>query len=124
MRSLAGRHLYFVDSRTTAATVALETARHEGLPAFYRSVFLDDTKTVRYTLEQLRQFRRVLEEQGTALAIGHPYPTTIAALAKFLPQLEGDDVQLAPASRLVRLPEVAHLNPPPYRTAARVGNRE
>ena len=118
MRSLAGRHLYFVDSRTTAATVALETARQQGLPAFYRSVFLDDTKTVRYTLEQLRQFRRVLEEQGTALAIGHPYPSTIAALAKFLPQLEGDDVQLAPASRLVRLPEVAHLNPPPYRTAA------
>jgi len=117
MRSLAGRHLYFVDSRTTAATVALEAARQQGLPAFYRSVFLDDTKTVRYTLEQLLQFRRVLEEQGTALAIGHPYPTTIAALAKFLPQLEGDDVQLAPASRLVRLPEVAHLKPPPYRTA-------
>ena len=117
MRSLAGRHLYFVDSRTTAASVALEAARQQGLPAFYRSVFLDDTETVRYTLGQLRRFRRVLEEQGTALAIGHPYPTTIAALAKFLPQLESDEVQLAPASRLVRLPEVARLKPSPYRTA-------
>jgi polysaccharide deacetylase 2 family uncharacterized protein YibQ len=118
MRSLAGRHLYFVDSRTTAASVALEAARQQGLPAFYRSVFLDDIESVPYTLGQLRQFRRVLEEQGTALAIGHPYLTTIAALAKFLPQLESDDVQLAPASRLVRLPEVARLKPPPYRTAA------
>jgi polysaccharide deacetylase 2 family uncharacterized protein YibQ len=117
MRSLAGHHLYFVDSRTTAATVALEAARQQGLPAFYRSVFLDDTETVPYTLGQLRQFRRVLEEQGAALAIGHPYPTTIAALAKFLPQLESDEVQLAPASRLMRLPEVARLNPPPRRTA-------
>jgi polysaccharide deacetylase 2 family uncharacterized protein YibQ len=116
MRALAGRHLYFVDSRTTAASVALEAARQQGLPSFYRSVFLDDTETLPYTLGQLSQFRRVLEEQGTALAIGHPYPTTIAALAKFLPQLDRDDVQLAPASRLLRLPEVARLNPPPPRT--------
>jgi polysaccharide deacetylase 2 family uncharacterized protein YibQ len=116
MRALAGRHLYFVDSRTTAASVALEAARRQGLPSFYRSVFLDDTETVAYTLGQLRQFRRVLEEQGTALAIGHPYPTTITALAKFLPQLESDEVQLAPASRLLRLPEVARLKPPPLRT--------
>jgi polysaccharide deacetylase 2 family uncharacterized protein YibQ len=56
-----------------------------------------------------------LQDQGAALAIGHPYPTTIAALAKFLPELERDDVELAPASRLVQLPEVARLNPPPYR---------
>jgi polysaccharide deacetylase 2 family uncharacterized protein YibQ len=117
MRSLAKRHLYFVDSRTTAASLALDAARQQGLPAFYRSVFLDDTETVFYTLGQLRQFRRVLEEQGAALAIGHPYPTTIAALAKFLPELERDDVQLAPPSRLVRLPEVARLKPPPHRTA-------
>jgi polysaccharide deacetylase 2 family uncharacterized protein YibQ len=119
MRSLAGHHLFFVDSRTTAASVAFETARRQGLPAFYRSVFLDDTKSVSYTLGQLRQFRRVLEDQGAALAIGHPYPTTIAALAKFLPELERDDVELAPASQLLQLPEVARLNPPPPRKAVR-----
>jgi polysaccharide deacetylase 2 family uncharacterized protein YibQ len=115
MGSLARRHLYFVDSRTTAASVALEAARRQGLPAFYRSVFLDDTESVPYTLGQLRQFRRVLEDQGAALAIGHPYPTTIAALAKFLPELERDDVELAPPSRLLQLPEVARLSPPPPR---------
>jgi len=112
MRSLAGHHLFFVDSRTSAASTAFETARRQGLPAFYRSVFLDDTRSVSYTLGQLRQFRHVLEDQGAALAIGHPYPTTIAALAKFLPELERDDVQLAPASQLLQLPEVARLKPP------------
>jgi hypothetical protein len=115
MRSLSRHHLYFVDSRTTAASVAFEAARRQGLPAFYRSVFLDDTKSVPYTLGQLRQFRRVLEDQGAALAIGHPYPTTIAALAEFLPQFERDDVELAPASQLLLLPEVARLKPSPYR---------
>ena len=115
MKSLSERHLFFVDSRTTAASVAFEAARRQGLPAFYRSVFLDDTESVPYTLGQLRQFRRVLEEQGAALAIGHPYPTTIAALAKFLPELVGDDVELVPPSQLLQLPEVARLRPPPRR---------
>jgi len=115
MKSLSGHHLFFVDSRTTAASVAFEVARRQGLPAFYRSVFLDDTESVPYTLGQLRQFRHVLEDQGAALAIGHPYPTTIAALAKFLPEIVGDDVELEPASHLLQLPEVTRLQPPPRR---------
>jgi len=53
----------------------------------------------------------VLDEQGTAIAIGHPHPTTITALAQFLPELEGDDIQLLPASQLARLPEAARLWP-------------
>lgn len=111
MQVLGERHLYFVDSRTTPDTVALEVARRMQLPAFYRSIFLDDTETIAYTLGQLRELRRVLEEQGTAIAIGHPYPTTIRALAQFLPQLERDDIQLLPASRLTRLPQARRLWP-------------
>jgi polysaccharide deacetylase 2 family uncharacterized protein YibQ len=112
MEDLAEHHLYFVDSRTTPDTVALETARRQGIPAFYRSVFLDDTETLAYTLEQLRELCRVVELQGVALAIGHPYPTTLTALAKFLPELERVDIQLVPPSQLVRLPEVVRLWPP------------
>lgn len=113
MRVLSGKNLYFIDSRTTAATTALTAARRAGIPAFYRSVFLDDTETVDYSLGQLRQFRRVIELNGAAIAIGHPHPSTLAALAQFLPELERDDIQLVPASELVRLPEVARLSPPP-----------
>lgn len=112
MAALAQRGLYFVDSRTTAATVALDVARAEGIPAFYRSVFLDDTETADYTVGQLRKLRRLVEEQGAALAIGHPYPTTLGALARFCPEFERDDIDLVPASQLVRLPEVARLSPP------------
>jgi polysaccharide deacetylase 2 family uncharacterized protein YibQ len=110
---LADRRLFFVDSRTTPASVALDAARRQGLPTFFRSVFLDDSETVPYTLGQLREFRRVIEERGVAIAIGHPYPSTLTALARFLPELERDDIQLLPASQLVRLPEVARLSPPP-----------
>jgi hypothetical protein len=113
IKALAERRLFFVDSRTTAKSVAFDVARREGLPTFFRSVFLDDTETVPYTLGQLREFRHVIEEQGAALAIGHPYPSTIQALARFLPDFERSDIQLVPASQLLDLPEVTHLKPPP-----------
>ena len=109
MKELAARRLYFIDSRTTAATVALDAARRAGIPAFYRSVFLDDTENVEYTLGQLRRLRAAVEEHGEALAIGHPHPTTITALHEFLPQLERDDIEVVPASRLASAPEAARL---------------
>lgn len=121
MKVLAERRLYFVDSRTTAETVALDAARQAGIPAFYRSVFLDNTETTDYSLGQLRELCRVAREQGVALAIGHPYRTTVAALREFLPQFERQDIQLVPASELVRLPEVARLSPPRAPEASRKG---
>ena len=112
MRTLANRHLYFIDSRTTVETVAYDAARQEGVPTFFRSVFLDDQQETAYSLRQLEAFRRIVEQRGAALAIGHPHPTTIEALERFLPELERDDVELVPPSELVRLPEVARILPP------------
>ena len=111
MKTLASRRLYFIDSRTTASSVALCAAREAGLPAFYRSVFLDDTENVEYTLGELQRLCGVVREQGVALAIGHPHPTTLAALGRFLPELDRDDIELVPPSKIVRLPEVARLSP-------------
>ncbi len=112
MEVLAARHLFFVDSRTTPASVALAAARRRGIPAFYRSVFLDDVETVPYALGKLQEFMRVVLDEDTAVAIGHPYPTTLTALRQFLPELERQGIRLVPASQLLGLPEVAQLNPP------------
>jgi len=119
MKILAEHRLYFIDSRTTAASTALDMARRQGLPALYRAVFLDDMESVPYTMDQLEEFRHKVEQEGVAIAIGHPHPTTIAALAKFLPELEKADIQLVAPSQLVRLPEVAHLRPAALRTESR-----
>ena len=109
MKELASRRLYFIDSRTAASTVAFDAARQTGIPAFYRSVFLDDTENVEYTLAQLQRFRAAVEQHGEALAIGHPHPTTITALHEFLPQLGRDDIELVPASQLAVAPGAARL---------------
>jgi polysaccharide deacetylase 2 family uncharacterized protein YibQ len=111
MQSLGRQGLYFVDSRTTGSSVALEEARRAGLPAFYRSVFLDGVQSEEYTLGQLREFVRLLARQEAAIAIGHPFPTTIAALERFLPEFDRLDIRLVPVSTLLGQPEVAHLSP-------------
>lgn len=111
MASLAARHLFYIDSRTAASSVALDVARRSDIPSFYRSVFLDDTRTIPYTLSQLRRLCHIAEIQGVALAIGHPYPSTIGALRQFLPALDREDIQLVRASTLLRQPAAARLSP-------------
>jgi len=101
MAALRERGLYFIDSRTTAATVAYDSAESTGVPAASRKVFLDDTPTREAILAQLDLAVRDARENGSAIAIGHPRPATIAALAEGVPRLRADGIRLVFASDLV-----------------------
>jgi polysaccharide deacetylase 2 family uncharacterized protein YibQ len=102
MAALRERKLFFIDSRTTAATVAYDTAEREGVPAASRKVFLDDTPEREAVLAQLELAARDALRDGSAIAIGHPHPATIAALAEGVPRLEARGIRLVFASDLVR----------------------
>ena len=92
---------YFIDSRTTPATQGYAMARELGVPTNFRSVFLDDKKNVLYTEYQLDVLLKRMLNQGSAIAIGHPYPTTIEALRKKLPEFERRGVKIVFVSDLV-----------------------
>ena len=105
MKLLRARGLYFVDSRTTASSVAYDAARRAGVPATYRTVFLDGPQgepTRQYALEQLAHLERKVKEEGWGLAIGHPHRTTLRALRESLPQLERQGIRLVHISELVQ----------------------
>lgn len=102
MPALRRRGLFFIDSRTTAATVAYNAAEQAGVRAASRKVFLDDTPTKQAVRAQLELAARDAARNGFAIAIGHPHPATIAALKEAVPQLEAHGVQLVFASDLVR----------------------
>ena len=101
MPALRQRGLFFVDSRTTAATVAYTNAEEAGVPAASRKVFLDDVATVRAVRAQLELAARDAQRNGSAIAIGHPHPATIAALSEAVPQLEARGIHLVFVSDLV-----------------------
>jgi polysaccharide deacetylase 2 family uncharacterized protein YibQ len=102
MPALRRRGLFFIDSRTTAATVAYAAAERAGVRAASRKVFLDDTPSEPAVRAQLELAARDATRNGFAIAIGHTHPATIAALAEILPQLEARGVRLVFASDLVR----------------------
>jgi uncharacterized protein len=101
MPALRAKGLFFIDSRTTAATVAYDTAERTGVRAASRKVFLDDTPTREAVLAQLDLAARDALRDGSAIAIGHPHPATIAALAEGVPGLEARGIRLVFASDLV-----------------------
>jgi len=101
MPALRQRGLFFVDSRTDAKTVAYNTAERAGVPAASRKVFLDDTPSRDAILKQLDLAARDAQRDGFTIAIGHPRPATIAALAEGIPKLEGRGIRLVFASELV-----------------------
>jgi hypothetical protein len=102
MAILRQRNLFFIDSRTTAATVAYDSAQNAAVRCAYRNVpFLDDVEEVSAIRKQLQLALRVAQEKGEAIAIGHPHPETLRALNEFLPQAEAQGVHLVHASDLV-----------------------
>ena len=78
------RGLFFLDSRTSPDSVAGKLAREMGVPGITRNVFLDNTRDEQYIKDRLDELVEIARERGTAVAIGHPYPETIAALKSAL----------------------------------------
>lgn len=102
MPVLRDRHLFYIDSRTTAATVAYDTAQSSGVPSAFRNVpFLDDVAEVGAVRKQLELALRGAREKRQAVAIGHPHPATLQALREILPRAQSEGVRLTFASDLV-----------------------
>jgi uncharacterized protein len=103
MPLLRERNLFYIDSRTTTATVAYDTARKAGVRAAFRNVpFLDDISDAAAISKQLRRAIRDAQEKGEVVAIGHPHTATLKALREVLPQAKSQGVRLVYASDLVR----------------------
>ncbi len=85
-------NLFFVDSLTIGDSVAATETRDAGIPTATRDVFLDNRADAAYIESQLLTAARVARERGSAIAIGHPRPTTLAAIRALIPQLQSDGI--------------------------------
>lgn len=96
-QQLGKRNLFFVDSITSGRSVAETAARESGIELLRRDVFLDadhgDTAKVQIK-KQLAELETLARENGQAIAIGHPYKTTIDALGPWLVTAEARGFQI------------------------------
>jgi polysaccharide deacetylase 2 family uncharacterized protein YibQ len=102
LQTLKKNNLFFIDSVTSPESAGLRVAQRLGIRSARRNVFLDNEQERRYILGQINQAVRLARKNGSAIAICHPHPVTIAALAAALPELAGQGVRLVSASQLVK----------------------
>jgi polysaccharide deacetylase 2 family uncharacterized protein YibQ len=100
MEHLAGRHVFFFDSRTTPDSQVVPVARAFGVASASRDVFLDDVGTIDAVDVQLHALEKRAREQGTAIAIGHPREITLDAVAYWASHHAG--FELIPLSEAIR----------------------
>ena len=98
---LKKRGLYFIDSRSTAATVCRPSARMFQIPFGERDIFLDHLQEDDFIRHQFKELLREARKNGMAIAIAHPHQITVNILREVLPQLQ-QQVDLVPASAVVR----------------------
>ena len=97
----ASQPLYFVDSRTSAATVAEHAAHQAGIPNLRRDVFLDHEHSLAAIDQSFKRLLMLAKTRGYATAIGHPHAMTLGYLESVLPKLDSMGIRLVSASGLM-----------------------
>jgi uncharacterized protein len=92
--------LFFIDSRTNAKSVGAQLAGDAGIATASRDVFIDNQATIAYTEDALRQAAAIAKRHGSAIAIGHPRPTTLAAVKAMIPELQAQGIDFVLVSTL------------------------
>ena len=94
--------LFFIDSYTHHESVALQIAVENGVVAMKRDVFLDPDPSPDVVEREFERFKALARQRGHALAIGHPYPTTLELLERELPKLAEEGFELVRVSELMQ----------------------
>ena len=112
MGELKAQQLYFVDSRTSADSVAWQSARDQALPTLKRDIFLDHERSEAFIEQQFKRLLKIATIQGYALGIGHPYPETLSYLTKAIPELNLKNIELVSVSALMAQPNTLPIQQP------------
>jgi len=102
MAELKAGGLFWLDSRTSAATQGAAIARSAGVPAIERDVFIDAEQDADFVRGQVRKLLETARRRGAAVGIGHPRPETLGVLREMREELLSSGVALVPVSQLVR----------------------
>ena len=90
MAQISAHDMFFLDSRTTDKTVALEIAEQWRVPAIKRDVFLDHVISAPAVEREYRRALGIARKQGHAVLIAHPHEVSLRFLEAALAQLPAD----------------------------------
>lgn len=100
MEEISQYPYFFLDSKTSASSVAAKVAEKFNIPNLTRDVFLDHKQTRKFIQKQFLKLIKIAREKGTAIAIAHPHKVTIDYLSWALPKLDEKGISIATASAI------------------------
>ena len=97
-------HGFFIlDSMTHPGSILYSEAERAGIPNIKRDIFLDAVQSKENVLRQLRKAENIALVTGSAVAIGHPLPATLAGLKEW-DALRNTQVDIVRLTDLLSLP--------------------
>jgi len=100
MQALEQYNLYFLDSMTIGNSQAMRAANGTKVKVIKRKVFLDDSQKEADIRAQFNRAIQVARRDGSAIAIGHPHPSTVRVLQQMVYNLPADITLVRPSSLL------------------------
>ena len=101
LTAVKSRSLYFIDSRTTARSRALEVALRMQVPTVPRDLFLDNSKSQSAIRARFEELIAMTEEHGTAVGICHFRPNTAIVMEEVLPEIRNRGIEIVHVSELL-----------------------
>lgn len=111
MSAIKKHHLFFIDSRTTAKTIAQDVATTLHVPNDRRHVFLDHEVNDEFMEHEFNRLVALAHKKGNAIGIAHPHPQTIAFLTRKLPLLADYGVKLSSLRENFPQPSLRKITP-------------
>ncbi|MGU3414935.1 divergent polysaccharide deacetylase family protein [Enterobacteriaceae bacterium C34A] len=100
MQTLSHYNFYFLDSMTIGNSQSMRAAAGTNVKVIKRKVFLDDTQNEADIRTQFNRAIQIARRSGSAIAIGHPHPTTVRVLQQMVYNLPPDITLVRPSSLL------------------------
>lgn len=119
LQVLNNYNFYFLDSMTIGNSQSTHAAMGTRVKVIKRRVFLDDTQNEADIRKQFMRAVHLAQRDGSAVAIGHPHPTTVKVLQEMLPTLPADITLVRPSQLLNEPQNFNHTPLPPERKPAR-----
>ncbi len=101
LSELKARNLLFLDSRTTASSVAYQLSVDMDIRAVNRDLFIDEIADTQVIQSKLWELAAIATWSGQAIGVGHNRRETFLALLAALPQIERRGFRFVPVSRLL-----------------------
>lgn len=101
LKELKAQKMFFVDSRTSASSVAKETAKSLGVYSASNDIFLDNSPDVEQIRMQIYKAMEMAEKHGDAIAICHARPNTARCWKQYLDEFKYCGINFVPVTELL-----------------------